>query len=434
MIGSLVSFWMLQLSHQRQAVGRTQALSIAEAGVEMGLWKLNNQPGYIGETDTVYGEGTFTVTVTNSSTTTRLIKAEAFVPNRTSPKSKRTVQVTAVVGTTNVGFNYGVQVGSGGLTMTNSSTVVGNVYSNGDIIGSNSARIQGTAIVAGSGQISGMDVDNNAQAYSINNTTNVGGNATVSVLDNSTVTGNVVADAISNCSVGGTANFDTRTSCAVSGTATSPNSNDYPTPPVVPLPITEEQIDTWEDDAADGGTMAGTTYLSGTRNLGPVKINGNLTITNTAEVVVTGTIWITGNLTIEQSGILRLHNGYSGLSGLIVVGQDESSANGVINIDNNTQILGSGTAGSYLMLLSQKEGWAAPAIVNNNSGVSAILYAGEGLIEIGNSAGMKEVTADKLSVSNSATVTYETGLASTQFSSGAGGGWEIMANTWQLLQ
>jgi len=61
----------------------------------------------------------------------------------------RTVKVVLLQNTTGASFFYGVQVGDGGLSMTNNSRVIGNVYSNGNIIGANSATVTGTAIVAG---------------------------------------------------------------------------------------------------------------------------------------------------------------------------------------------------------------------------------------------------------------------------------------------
>ncbi len=430
----LVGYWMSQIGHHRQAVSRTKALNIAEAGVEMAIWKLNNVPGYVGEVSTPFGEGEYNVTVTNTSSTTKIIKAEAFIPNAASPKTKRTIQMTAVIGTTNVGFNYGVQVGNGGLEMSNSSKIIGNVYANHDIEGSNSANIQGTAIVAGTGVISGMDVGGNAQAHTIRDSSNITGNVIASSFLNSRATGNVTADTISNCNIGGNAIYDTRSSCSVSGSSTTPNPNAYPVPPVLPLPISEEQIDGWEQEALAGGTLGSQSFSSGTRSLGPVKINGDLIISNTAEVIITGTIWVTGQLRLTNSGILRLSPSYGALSGVVVVGVDESPTNGYIELSNNTNAYGSGTAGSYLMLLSQREGTGSVAIKNSNSGTSAILYAGEGMIEISNSASMKEITAEKLKISNSASVTYETGLANTAFSSGPSGGWELQSGTWQLLQ
>src|SRR6188474_401710 len=80
-ISSLVGYATLQARSHRQAVAREQGLSIAEAGIEAAIWKLNHQPGYTGETNTVYGAGTFTVSVTNLSGSSKLIRSEAYIPN-----------------------------------------------------------------------------------------------------------------------------------------------------------------------------------------------------------------------------------------------------------------------------------------------------------------------------------------------------------------
>ena len=46
-------------------------------------------------------------------------------------------------------FNYGVQVGQGGIDLQGSSGVNGNVYANGPITGTSSSFISGTAIADG---------------------------------------------------------------------------------------------------------------------------------------------------------------------------------------------------------------------------------------------------------------------------------------------
>ena len=53
-----------------------------------------------------------------------------------------------------IAFHYGVQVGEGGLTMGNGSSIVGNLYSDGSVSGS--GTITGDLIVA-----TGMSVDVN---------------------------------------------------------------------------------------------------------------------------------------------------------------------------------------------------------------------------------------------------------------------------------
>lgn len=419
---------------ERVALASTQARALAEAGIDTAVYELNQNGNYAGEDSTPLGSGVFTISVSSIDNNTKRITATGFVPDSTSPTATKVVQATVGINSSVVAFHYGIQVGLGGLDMSNSSTVIGNAYSGGNIIGTNSARIQGSAFVSGAtGVIDGMDIDGDAWSHTIRGTSTVGGTATHSVLQHTTVTGNVVADSISNCTIGGTATYDTRSSCTVAGAVTTPNPNAFIPADVLPLPISEEQIDIWETEATDGGTIAGQSYSSGTRSMGPKKINGDLLLSNDAELVVTGTLWVTGEIKLSNTSKIRLDTSYAGSSGVVVAGVDESATAGYIEIANSAQALGSGFAGSYLMLLSQKE-MGSNAIKTSNNSTTAILYAGEGQIEIGNSAALKEVTAHKLKITNSATVTYESGLQSAGFSNGPGGSWTFVPGTYAITR
>ncbi len=426
-ISGLVSPTVREFKNSNDLIKSHQSQSLSESGVEDAYFRLKNAR-LIGNSETITLNGnTATTIITDSGYNEKTISALGDVDSR-----QRTIKMILTTGK-GVSFNYGIQVGQGGLDMSNLSKVIGNAYSSGNIIGTNLARIQGSAIVSGpTGIIEGMDIDGNAWSHTIKGTSTVGGNATHSTLQDTIVTGNVVADSISNCTIGGTAKYDTRLSCTVTGVTTTPNPDVFVPAAILPLPISEAQIRLWEQEAEAGGIIGEQIFSSGTRSLGPIKINGNLDLSGTAELVVTGTIWVTGNIQLSNSAVLKLAPGYGSSSGVVMAGLDESPINGVIGIHNSAQILGSGTTGSYLMLLSQKEGTAADAIEITNTSSAAILYAGEGTIEIHNSAALKEVTAYKLEITNSATVTYESGLANTNFSSGPSGGWNI--KSWKEVE
>lgn len=421
---------------QRHSVASAQALSLAEAAIDMAVYGLNQNGGYSGESETALGNGTFSVSIANIDADTKRLIATGFVPNSARPTATKVIQATISISSSVVSFHYGIQIGQGGFDMSNSAKVVGNAYANGNIIGTNSARIEGTAIVSGpAGIIEGMDIDGNSWSHTIRGGSTVGGNATHSVLQNTTVAGNVAADSISTCTIGGTATYDTRSNCTVTGAVTTPNPNAFVPAVVLPLPVSEEQIDLWEAEAVAGGTVVGDQiYSEGTITLGPKKINGNLNLSNTAELVMTGTLWVTGDIRLSNTAIVRLDPSYGGSSGVIVAGIDESASAGYIEISNSAQALGSGAAGSYIMLLSQKEGTESNAIRTSNSSGAAILYAGEGQVEVGNSAALKEITAHKLRITNNAIVTYESGLQNAGFSNGPGGSWTFVPGTYAIVR
>ncbi|OGE74331.1 MAG: hypothetical protein A3I07_02675 [Candidatus Doudnabacteria bacterium RIFCSPLOWO2_02_FULL_42_9] len=442
MVTALVNYAGVQIKAHRQAVNRTVALEIAEAGAEMAIWKLNNQIGYIGETDAPYASGTYTIAITGISATTKLITVDSYIPNAASPIAHRKIQVTATTGTTNVGFNYGVQAGEGGIKMDNNSTINGNVFSNGDIIGdNNNIRITGTAIVAGAYKIdevkgaglSGIGV--NAIAKVIEDS-KVAGNVESFHLLRSSAGGDVKTTLLSNCTanIGGDAIYDVNAGCIVDGLETTPNPDEYVELPSEPLPVSAAQIDDWESDATAGGTLVGNQTIEVDTSLGPKKIVGDLILTNNVTLTMTGTIWVTGNITLNNGTTLRLAAGYGPQSGVILAGLDGDATVGLIDAQNGAQIQGSGTAGSYLMLLSQRNNVIDPAINVANNAVGAIFYAGTGVINVVNNASGKELTGYKLHLNQNTTITYEAGLASTQFGSSSSGGWGIQAQSWQLLQ
>jgi hypothetical protein len=47
-----------------------------------------------------------------------------------------------------VGFNYGIQIGQGGFELNGNSGIIGNIYSNGDVIGTGGPYVTGSAIAA----------------------------------------------------------------------------------------------------------------------------------------------------------------------------------------------------------------------------------------------------------------------------------------------
>lgn len=215
----------------------------------------------------------------------------------------------------------------------------------------------------------------------------------------------------------------------------SPNS------PQVDLPITKEQIDAWkaEAEAADvitppGG--AGSTYSPSSGTIGPAKIDGSLSLSGSTQMTLGGVLWVKGNLTMRNSAIIHLASSFGSRSGIIIVDDPDDEVNeGKISLANSSQILGSGTAGSYMLSIATNRSMNAgsPAVNVANSVVGSILYASQGIVSVANSVSLKEVTAQALSIANSATVTYESGIVSTEFSTGPGGVWAIAPQSWQVV-
>ena len=394
----LISYFSSYLREARLSTASAQALAIAEGGIDNALYQLDQNGSYTGETGTALGAGTFTATITSVDSNTKLIKVTGYVPNSTSPTASRTVVAEADVNTSVVSFHYGVQVGNGGITMGNGSVINGGIYSGGGISGG--GTITGDATASGNSNLTGVTVNGNATAHTMN-----------------------------NCVVGKNATYNAgSTNCVVSGTQ-YPNSGNAAD---VSMPISAQQITDWETIAAAGGTMSGGT-LSGTNTLGPIKVNGDLTIGVNAKLTLTGPIWVNGNVTFGNNSTFNIASSV-GNEGAILIADatGNTAAKGTIYLANNMIISGNGNAGSYPMALSTNTG--ASAISMNNNATSIILYAPYGTVSIANGAAANQLTAYQIVMSNNSTLNYVAGLQSQSFSDGPGGSWEVIPGTYAITK
>ncbi|OGZ57737.1 MAG: hypothetical protein A3B96_00335 [Candidatus Spechtbacteria bacterium RIFCSPHIGHO2_02_FULL_43_15b] len=353
-----------------------ESVYAAESGIEDALFRLGSGSSWVSPYTLQVGDALTEVTISSISGGVQTITSEGVSQNRF-----RRVQAVYEISSVTPGFFFGAQVGDLGIEMENNSQIVGNVFSNGDIEMENDALITGTVKISDAGnQLSGGDI---------------GGDAYV--------------DTCINASVGGTLYALTSSGCGVFVSES---------PPVpIPLPIPSATIDDWKADAEAGGTTTGNyNRSSGTSSLGPRKIAGNMTIQNDAQVILTGTVWVTGDVIIKNNTQVRVDSGYETMSGVFI-------SDGNITLENNSISSGSGQAGSYLMYISTSS--EDPAIIIKNNAIVDILYASSQFVQVENNAAMREITGNGLRIKNNATVTYEIGLQDAAFISGPSGGWTV---------
>ena len=244
-----------------------------------------------------------------------------------------------------------------------------------------------------------------------------------------TVNGNAWAHTLSNCSVGGTASYQSISNCSVGGVS-------YPGVPdatPAPLPISDAQIADWETMAEACGTITGPYSWSGSRTLGPTKINGDLTVTNGASLILAGPVWVNGNVSLSNNASMTVSPSIgAGGAVLIADATNATTTRGRVFISNNVVIEGNGNQNSFPMIISTNSGWEAISLSNNAAGV--ILYAPYGGIEISNGTTANQVTARRLELKNNATISYQSGLQNANFSSGPGGSWAVMPGSYAILQ
>lgn len=255
--------------------------------------------------------------------------------------------------------------------------------------------------------------------------TYMGGVATsINLTNGSVINGNVHANTImGNMTIQKDAYYQTLgPSVTVQGTK-YPDSAD---PPPTVFPVSDANITDWKNQAEAGGITSGN--VSGcTMTLGPRKIDGSITLDNNCIVTVKTPLWVTGEIFTGNSTVFVLDSSYGATSGVIVV-------DGMTNLGNGADLQGSGTEGSYLMLLSTYDSTqnGVVAVETGNSSISGIVYAPKGVVELPNGASFKEITAWKIELGNNAVLTYESGLASTVFSAGPAGSFSLVKGTYQV--
>lgn len=274
--------------------------------------------------------------------------------------------------------------------------------------------------------------------------TTLAGNLTCGDVDGSTIAGSVIAENVTDSTISGDLTCETESGNTVAGAKNCPTPVDPPIdPPPESMPVSNAQIQQWELDAEIGGVITppggpGTTYeASNGETLGPVKIDGDLLITNGANINMNGIVWVKGDFSIDNNAVIQLSPGFGSESSVIVVDNPSfQQTKGKVRIYNNGNILGSGVEGSYIMVASTNKGVIAstdPAIQIENNVSGAIFFTSQGMLQISNNAELKEATGYLLQLDQNVSVEYESGLASTSFTSGPGGIWRILPETWEEL-
>ncbi|MFH1455080.1 MAG: choice-of-anchor R domain-containing protein [bacterium] len=204
-------------------------------------------------------------------------------------------------------------------------------------------------------------------------------------------------------------------------------------PDTMPMPVSEANIDQWKTEAIAGGTYSGNFNVDWDGDiLGPRKITGNLTVNGGGTLMITGTVWVQGYIVVTGGGKIKISPSLGGNSAIIL-------SDKYVNVDGGAQFEGSGTAGSYPVVVSTSICPNATPCATNNSAISlsggsgaVVLTAPYGKVNINGGSGARSVCGDSIYISGGGSVTYETGLANLSFSSGPSGGWNISG--WKELE
>lgn len=255
-----------------------------------------------------------------------------------------------------------------------------------------------------------------------------GGATKVELGNGSVISGNVHANTIT----GGNMTISKDAYYQILGSYVTVQGTKYPgssDPPPTVFPVSDANITDWKNQAEAAGVTEGN--AGGAMNcritLGPGKITGNLFLGNRCTATVKTPFWIAGNILAGNDVKFVLDSSYGATSGVIIV-------DGLTILGNGIDLKGSGTAGSYLMLLSTYDSTqnGEEAITTGNSAISGIIYAPKGKVELANGASFKEITAWDIELGNGAVLNYDSGLASIVFSAGPSGSYSLVKGTYQV--
>lgn len=373
---SLVDLVIAQYHRTAKNVFVSNALLVAEAGIDQTIYELNEDNSFTGfatETEffnnTVQGRGTYQTTITAGTGPNELVissTGRVYRGGQTTTESERKVKVS-VVGTATPG--YSVYTGPGGLILRGSATITNSeLYVNGFIDMQGSARI-GT--------------------YS--NPLNVWvGNRRCPTGSNPGPTYPQV------CSTGQPISF-TGNSARIYGTvcATGQTSSQYIEPgnggvglvpnctaPEVGTPSYDRVAHINDVDITSGSTdnlyrCSGSDVKTWPANL---RLNGNVTIGASCDLTITGNVYITGNLTLNGSARIRVADSLGTTRPVILVDGTINSGGSVSLIANNQ-----GTGFHFLS-------WRSNASCNPNcvTVTGTDLYNSQGLnvVDIGGSSSL----------------------------------------------
>lgn len=244
------------------------------------------------------------------------------------------------------------------------------------------------------------------------------------------VIGDAHANTISEVTINGKAYYQTISNSQVGGSSCpNPNCIISSDPPPKVFPISDANINQWKADAILANSSLPAPVCGS--SWGPGRYTGNIIIDNGCILDIISPIFIEGNLTLNNNNTLRLASSYGTTSGLIIVG---GQTGGQVVLDNNNHVEGTGIGSSILMVLSTYNSKISglKAVDIKNNGNTGVFYAHDGIIAPGLNNSFKELTAWKISLLQQSTITYETGLSSTLFSSGPGGTYNLVKGTYQV--
>ncbi|MGD8744390.1 MAG: hypothetical protein PVJ52_02245 [Candidatus Woesebacteria bacterium] len=438
-ISVLIGVSLQKTGYVESVMGRNnenslKAFYIANSGVEEAIYRiqLDSSFGYPspGSFDLDVGEGKVEVEVTGSDENERIIESVGTWENYV-----RRVRVLVYNTSFKPGFIDAIHAGLGGVEIRNNSRVMGmedadgNVYSKSFIKGAKNDY----SLVSGECKTSASAIY--GSAYAVETITKL-------------------ADNDSGVCVMKDANAEFLDNCFVVGSAISPNTppidcphlgewvDDEP-PPERDLPemgvgtmkkFLDAKGEKFSGDCILDGSGGADDCSDGTNQIGTIKIEGNLIKPQNVDIVVSGPVWVTGDIIFESNSEIAL--GDVTTSQMVVSdGKIESNSNISYLPKEITDDEGNVTKAFLLFISTYDSGLEsddplfcddeAISLFSNNN--SVLFYSTEGCILVNaNSNFHGAILGEGIRVDNNSEVEYDPDLQGAIFGLTKSGGWQTI--------
>lgn len=400
----------------RKDVFRVQTQMVADAGLDYGMNQITLDPNWTGSGGDVVFDNTSNVKTTYSVVVSDVdadSKVMTSVAKLYRPSSDTTPQTTITI---NADLrkvqsgNYSIVTGVGGLTMENSSKVLGgDIFINGAINMSSTAQI-GLATTPANLNVAHQNCPDPPDATypRICNTAENG--EPISLLNSSHVYGSVRAN--NQTTTTGLTNPGLIASSGVTPLALPPHDRDAQKAAKV--------VDRTGADASCTSNNGTKTWAANT------KITGNVIVEKNCRVTIEGDVWITGNLELTQSGTIIPTNSLGTTRANLMVDGPIVSFRNSSGVLNNSSSTGIQLINYYSLAgcspdcanvtgndLKNSRDVQTIALENTGSGAGTVFYAKWTKVTVSNSGQIGALVGQTVHLKNTATITFGT---STGFS------------------
>lgn len=394
-----------------------QAWYAAWAGIDEMLYRLRSRqsfvPGY--QVDLDLGNGATASATIEGDNIQKTVKSSGFVAGII-----KNIEVKVASSSSETSFLYAILAGVGGIDMEGqtvikgSNNASGNIYSNGAVRGKSTSSGNSGSRVLGSiwavDYIGGLDSPTTGGVY---------------------VQENAWANALSACRVTG----DTRASAPPSNCPYSGSFTLSSAPPAIPLAGVDAEY--WKNLAQDGGTWSGNCIIdgssldctSGTKLLGNIKIDGDVTVPSATNLTITGPVWITGDFIIGSNNIFYTAEAVEKNSVVVVVSSPtEPAVFGQIATSSNVSFLRN-SQGAGLIFISENTSdqcGSSPAIETSSNTATVVFVAMSGCVHIKSNSILSGILAKRIYVENNATIEFDPSMARAIVEPDSGG-WAVLS-------